>query len=129
MASKRKRLTLKEKIDILEFRTSNTNTMDVRALADKFSVGKTQIANIIANTDALYKTWAENGDKRKWTKLQKTETSIIGNRRIPSRVAENDRIPSRRRSNYVRIPSRGWINYVRIPSRLVLDGINISSIL
>jgi hypothetical protein len=45
----------------------------------------------------------------------------VGNRRIPSRVAENDRIPSRRRSNYVRIPSRGWINYVRIPSRLVLD--------
>jgi hypothetical protein len=51
-----------------------------------------------------------------------------GNRRIPSRVAENDRIPSRRRSNYVRIPSRGWINYAQIPSRLVLDGINISSI-
>ncbi|KAL4119556.1 hypothetical protein QTP88_012361 [Uroleucon formosanum] len=59
MASKRKRLTLKEKIDILEFRTSNTN-MGVRALADKFSVSKTQILNIIANKDVLYKTWAEN---------------------------------------------------------------------
>ncbi|XP_025208662.1 jerky protein homolog-like [Melanaphis sacchari] len=78
MASKRKRLTLKEKIDILEFRTSNT--MGVRALADKFSVSKTQIADIIANKDALYKIWAENGEeKRKWTKLQKTETSIIDN--------------------------------------------------
>ncbi|KAL4104528.1 hypothetical protein QTP88_019823 [Uroleucon formosanum] len=78
MASKRKRLTLKEKIDILEFRTSNT--MGVRALADKFSVSKTQIADIIANKDALYKIWAENGEeKRKWIKLQKTETSIIDN--------------------------------------------------
>jgi len=68
MASKRKRLTLKEKIDILEFRT--LNTMGVRALADKFSVSKTQIADIIANKDALYKIWAENGEeKRKWTKL------------------------------------------------------------
>jgi len=61
MASKRKRLTLKEKIDILEFQTSNTN-MGFRALADKFSASKTQIANIIANKDALYKTRAENGE-------------------------------------------------------------------
>jgi hypothetical protein len=80
MASKRKRLTLKEKIDILKFRKSNTNTMGVRALADKFSVSKTQIANMIANKHALYKTWAENGeDKWKWAKLQKPETSIIEN--------------------------------------------------
>jgi hypothetical protein len=35
---------------------------------------------VTENKDALYKTWAENGeDKRKWTKLQKTETSIIDN--------------------------------------------------
>jgi len=52
----------------------------------------------------------------------------IGNCWIPSRVAKNDRIPSRGRSNYVRIPSWGWINYVWILSWLVLDGINISSI-
>ena len=44
--------------------------MGVRALADKFSVSKTQIADIIANKDALNKIWAENGEeKRKWTKL------------------------------------------------------------
>lgn len=29
----------------------------VRAFADKFSVGKTQIVDIITNKDALYKTW------------------------------------------------------------------------
>ena len=44
--------------------------MSVRALADKFSVNKTQIADNIANKDALYKTWDENGEKkRKQTKL------------------------------------------------------------
>lgn len=54
--------------------------MGVCAIAEKFSVSKTQIADIIANKDTLYKTWAENGGKkRKWTKLQKTEISIIDN--------------------------------------------------
>ncbi|CAI6358507.1 unnamed protein product [Macrosiphum euphorbiae] len=75
----KKTINSKRKIDILEFQTSNPN-MGFRALADKFSVSKTQIANIIANEDALYKTRAENGEeKRKWTKLQKTETSVIDN--------------------------------------------------
>jgi len=36
--------------------------MGVRAFAEKFSVSKTQIADIIDNKDALYKTWAENGE-------------------------------------------------------------------
>jgi hypothetical protein len=53
MASKRKRLCLKEKIDILEFQASNTN-MGVRVIADKFSVSKTQIADIMANKYTLY---------------------------------------------------------------------------
>lgn len=44
----------KKKTDILEFRASNTN-MGVRELADyKFSVIKTQTADIIANNDALF---------------------------------------------------------------------------
>lgn len=79
MHNKRKKLGLKEKIDILEFRACNTN-MGVCAFADKFNVSKTQIADIKSNKDALYKTRAENGkENRKWIKLQKTETSVIDN--------------------------------------------------
>lgn len=51
MASKRKRLILKEKIEILEFRACNTHIghIGVRAFVDNFSVSKTQISYIIAS--------------------------------------------------------------------------------
>lgn len=38
--------------------------MGVRTFTDKFSVSKTQIADIIANKDTLYKTWAGNGEEK-----------------------------------------------------------------
>lgn len=39
------------------------------ALAEKLSVSKTQITDIVANRDALYKTWARNGgEKRKFSR-------------------------------------------------------------
>jgi len=39
--------------------------MDVRATVEIFGVIKTQIANIIANKDDLYKIWNENGQSYK----------------------------------------------------------------
>lgn len=57
MTSKRKRLTLKEKVDILEFRASNTN-IGVHALAEKCSVKyissiKIQNTSLLSNTVQL----------------------------------------------------------------------------
>jgi hypothetical protein len=54
--------------------------MGVLAFADKFSVNKIQIVDIITNKNDLYKIWTANGEEdRKWTKFQKTETSVIDN--------------------------------------------------
>lgn len=54
MASKRKRLSLNEKIEILEFCPCNIH-MGVHAFADTFSVSKTQIAYIILIIIQIYK--------------------------------------------------------------------------
>ncbi|XP_003248468.1 tigger transposable element-derived protein 6-like [Acyrthosiphon pisum] len=51
---KRKRLSLREKIDILDYRKNNGN-VGIRVLAEKFQVGKTQIADIVSNTEEIYK--------------------------------------------------------------------------
>lgn len=64
MASKQKRLSLKDKFDILEFWVAIQIWVFV-VLADKFSVRKTQILDIIDSKDALYKTLAENGEKNR----------------------------------------------------------------
>ncbi|XP_060873909.1 major centromere autoantigen B-like [Metopolophium dirhodum] len=74
---KQKRLSLREKIDILDYRKNNGN-VGIRALAEKFQVGKTQIADIVSNTEEIYKAWVENGnEERKLTKLRKCEGSVI----------------------------------------------------
>ncbi|XP_008184662.1 tigger transposable element-derived protein 6-like [Acyrthosiphon pisum] len=74
---KRKRLSLREKIDILDYRKNNGN-VGIRVLAEKFQVGKTQIADIVSNTEEIYKAWVENGnEERKLTKLRKCEGSVI----------------------------------------------------
>ncbi|XP_008189021.1 tigger transposable element-derived protein 4-like [Acyrthosiphon pisum] len=50
----------------------------IRVLAEKFQVGKTQIADIVSNTEEIYKAWVENGnEERKLTKLRKCEGSVI----------------------------------------------------
>ncbi|CAI6357567.1 unnamed protein product [Macrosiphum euphorbiae] len=59
---KRKRLSLREKVDILNYR-KNIGNVGIRALAEKFQVGKTQIADIVSNTEEIYKAWVENGNE------------------------------------------------------------------
>ncbi|XP_060845841.1 tigger transposable element-derived protein 3-like [Rhopalosiphum padi] len=74
---KRKRLSLREKVDILDYRKNNGN-VGIRALAEKFQVGKTQIADIVSNSEEIYKAWVENGnEERKLTKLRKCEGNVI----------------------------------------------------
>lgn len=73
----RKRLSLREKIEILEFYDLNPK-IGVQGVAAKFSVSKTQISDIVKSRDELNKVWVANGDEnRKWTKRQKTDTSVI----------------------------------------------------
>ncbi|KAL4142330.1 hypothetical protein QTP88_004811 [Uroleucon formosanum] len=55
-----------------------TTNVGIRALAEKFQVGKTQIADIVSNTKEIYKAWVENGnEERKLTKLRKCEGNVI----------------------------------------------------
>ncbi|XP_050294912.1 jerky protein homolog [Anthonomus grandis grandis] len=51
MSSKRKGLTLKEKVDVIEI--FNKDKLSVRDLAKRFGMGKTQAAEIIKNKDVL----------------------------------------------------------------------------
>lgn len=48
-----KRLSLHEKVKILDYRKNNEN-VGTRALAEKFQIGKTQIAHIVSNTEEIY---------------------------------------------------------------------------
>jgi len=74
---KRKRLSLHEKVEILDYRKNNGN-VETRALAEKFQIGKTQISEIVFNTEEMYEAWAGNGnEERKLTKLKKCEGSVI----------------------------------------------------
>jgi len=47
-------LSLCEKIEILDFCQNNGN-VEIRVLADKFQVGKTQITDIVSNKDEIIK--------------------------------------------------------------------------
>lgn len=64
-SSKRNWLSLRKKVEILDFRKNNKN-LGVRILAEKFHKGKKQIVNIVFNEKDFYKTWIEIGnDERK----------------------------------------------------------------
>ena len=75
MAScKRKRLTLRKKIEIVDFCETHTE-LGVRRVAEKFEVGKTQISVMLKDKELLRKEWISNkNENEKWTKRQKTET-------------------------------------------------------
>jgi len=74
---KRKRLSLREKVDILNYRKNNGN-VGIRALATQFQVEKTQIADIVSNSVDIYKAWVQNGnEERKLRKLRKCEGNVI----------------------------------------------------
>lgn len=50
--------------------------MYVHAFADKFSVSKTQITDIIVNKDAFYKTWAENENGQSYKKQKPLSLTV-----------------------------------------------------
>lgn len=69
MSSKRKVLTLKQKIDVIE--TFNREKLSVRDLAKRFEIGKTQAADIIKNKELLRSKFHSNinvNEKRSFLK-------------------------------------------------------------
>jgi hypothetical protein len=54
VATKKRIITLKEKINVVEFFEKQKDS--VRALAGKFQIGQTQAANIICKTDEFYRS-------------------------------------------------------------------------
>ncbi|GBM08660.1 hypothetical protein AVEN_146862-1 [Araneus ventricosus] len=73
MASKRKRLNLKEKIDVLE--VAEKEKLSVRSLAERSHVGITQISELLKNKEGIRKMWVLNSNEN--LKYRKTETSEI----------------------------------------------------
>ncbi|KAL4153097.1 hypothetical protein QTP88_000930 [Uroleucon formosanum] len=55
MASKRKHLTLTEKIKLLDF--YQKENVSARTLADKFGIGRTQATDLIKNRETILKLW------------------------------------------------------------------------
>ncbi|KAJ8971751.1 hypothetical protein NQ314_000568 [Rhamnusium bicolor] len=58
MSGKRRLLTLKEKIDIVE--TYNREKLSVRDLSKRFNIGKTQAAGIVKSRSELLSKWQSN---------------------------------------------------------------------
>lgn len=76
MSTKRKRLSLKEKNDVLD--VNEKEKLSVRNLAERFHVGKTQISELLKDKDEIRKMWILNSNKDlKNLKFRKTETSEI----------------------------------------------------
>jgi hypothetical protein len=74
---KRKRLSLREKIEILDYRDSHPE-IGIRGIPVKFEVSKSQVSDILKDREALHQLWVKNDNEdRKWTKRQKKETSVI----------------------------------------------------
>lgn len=73
--SKRKRLTLKEKIDILD--VAEKEKLSVRSIAERYKVGKTQIGQLLKEKDEIRKQWITNANENSKNKFRKTETSEI----------------------------------------------------
>ncbi|GBN18071.1 hypothetical protein AVEN_255034-1 [Araneus ventricosus] len=73
MASKRKRLNLKEKIDVLE--VAEKEKLSVRSLAERSHVGITQISELLKDKEGIRKMWVLDSNEN--LKFRKTETSEI----------------------------------------------------
>ncbi|GBN92128.1 hypothetical protein AVEN_121739-1 [Araneus ventricosus] len=73
MMSKRKRLNLKEKIDVLK--VIEKEKLSVRRLAERFPVGKTQISELLKDKEGIRKLWVLNSNEN--LKFRKIETSEI----------------------------------------------------
>ncbi|GBM87770.1 hypothetical protein AVEN_171196-1 [Araneus ventricosus] len=75
MASKRKRLNLKEKIDVLE--VAEKEKLSVRSLAERSHVGITEINELLKDKEGIRKTWVLNSNENLKFRELKTETSEI----------------------------------------------------
>ena len=53
---KRKFLTLEDKINLIAFKNENSG-VDIREIAEKFGVGKTQVSCILKEKEKLMKVW------------------------------------------------------------------------
>src|SRR5258705_6482061 len=71
MATKRKFLSLREKVDVIT--RAETHKLSVRTLADEFGVGKTQISSILQHKDELLTEWREHGNEERKTKFPKSQ--------------------------------------------------------
>jgi transposase-like protein len=69
--SKRKSLSLKTKIELIEFAASQK--ISIRQLAEKFKVGKTQVSVVLKQKNELKKLWEQNGNLERKRNFYKTE--------------------------------------------------------
>ncbi|GBM44569.1 hypothetical protein AVEN_250549-1 [Araneus ventricosus] len=75
MASKRKSLNLKEKINVLE--VAKKEKLSVRSLSERFHVGITQINELLKDKEGIRKTWVLNSNENLKFRELKTKTSEI----------------------------------------------------
>lgn len=74
-SGKRKRLTLAQKIEIIKF--VEAENIGVRAVAEKFNIGKTQVSDILKNKVYLSQTFVEQGSDQSKRKFPKSDGEII----------------------------------------------------
>jgi len=66
----RKALNLKQKVDIIRFKDSNEG-WSIRKLADKFGIGKTQVAEVLKNKENILRLYNENSTNKKSLRFQR----------------------------------------------------------
>jgi hypothetical protein len=74
-SGKRKRLTLAQKIEVIKF--VEAENVGVRAVAEKFDIGKTQVSDILKNKVYLSQTFVEKGSENSKRKFPKSDGEII----------------------------------------------------
>lgn len=75
MSGKRKRLSLKEKVDVINF--CEQEKLSARQAAIKLELGKTLVSNILRDKDSILLEYEKNGDVDSKRKFPKTESSVI----------------------------------------------------
>lgn len=74
-SGKRKRLTLAQKIEVIKF--VEAKNVGVRAVAEKFNIGKTQVSDILKNKAYLSQTFVQQGSENSKRKFPKSDGEII----------------------------------------------------
>ena len=82
MASKRKRkeLTLREKVKVIEFKKKNPR-VGIRAKAEHFKCGRTQVHTVLTNQEKLLQQFAGNGNadgkRAREFKLRDIDSAVV----------------------------------------------------